>query len=573
MERLEEHPLLHAGHLAEALEVPVAQDRVADGPERREDQVDEAGSPAGGAHVRRPRVEVDQVVDDRSRRPDRLAPGVRGVPDQLVGVLAVRQARDAHLVELHPGVRGGKLAGEPLQRRDAQRARALTRRVHVVGQHDLLGRVARQERHLARRQRGAEAGDHVLEAGLVGHERVRVALHDHRDPGLADGGLRAVQRIERPALVEQRGGGRVEVLGTVGVRDRAGRAPRPGRGLCAVRELGGLSGGLGGAHRRRTGCGVTCPRRLRRGSRRRGRSWEDAAAEAGRVAGGVPDREEHPAPEAVVDTPAALAGRGEARLDQLGRADLALALQGPDQGIPVRRREAELGALDRLVGEATAAEVGKRRRARLAVEEDRVVEGERRVQHVVEALAMGILARRPLVDLHPGALGQPPERLRERDPIPAHDERKDVTALATAEAMPGFAPGRHDEARRLLPVERAETLERRAGLLELDRLADDVDDGQLALDFRSDPDGQPASSNADGDAQLGPCQRAPCAGHRNGVSSLDTPVFRADDAPGPRGLSRGLSIPLGSTGQGARMMQHVGAEARSSRPGAGASRP
>ena len=37
------------------------------------------------------------------------------------------------------------------------------------------------------------------------------------------------------------------------------------------------------------------------------------------------------------------------------------------------------------------------------------------------------------------------------------------------------------------------------------------------------------------------------AGHRNGVSSLDTPVFRADDALDARRLSRGLSIPLGST--------------------------
>ena len=36
VERLQEHALLHAGYLPEALEVPVAQDRVADGPQRRE---------------------------------------------------------------------------------------------------------------------------------------------------------------------------------------------------------------------------------------------------------------------------------------------------------------------------------------------------------------------------------------------------------------------------------------------------------------------------------------------------------------------------------------------------------
>ena len=42
----------------------------------------------------------------------------------------------------------------------------------------------------------------------------------------------------------------------------------------------------------------------------------------------------------------------------------------------------------------------------------------------------------------------------------------------------------------LLAVERAQALVGRAGLLERDRLADDVDDGELVLDFGSDADGQ-----------------------------------------------------------------------------------
>src|SRR5450759_4615832 len=125
---------------------------------------------------------------------------------------------------------------------------------------------------------------------------------------------------------------------------------------------------------------------------RRQRRRQDAAAETGGVAGRVADREEDPAPEAVVDAPAAPAGHGEAHFGQLGGADLALALQRPDQGIPVGRGEAKLGALDRLVREAPATQVGERRRAGLAVQEDRVVEGERRVQHLVEPLAARILA-------------------------------------------------------------------------------------------------------------------------------------------------------------------------------------
>ncbi len=214
--------------------------------------------------------------------------------------------------------------------------------------------------------------------------------------------------------------------------------------------------------------------------------------EAGGVARGVPDREEDAAAEAIVDAAAAPAGRGQAHLDELGRADLALALQRADQGVPVGWREPELGSLDRFVGEAAAVEVGQRGGAGLAAHEDRVVEGERRVEHLVETLAVGILARCPLVDLHPGTLRQAPERLGEGDPVPAHHEREDVPALAAAEAVPRLPRGRDDEAGRLLRVERAEALERGAGFPELHGLPDDVDDRELALDFRGDPDGQPA---------------------------------------------------------------------------------
>src|SRR5450756_881209 len=167
-------------------------------------------------------------------------------------------------------------AGELLQGGDAQRAGALPRRVHVVGKHDLLRGVAREERNLAR------------------HERVRIPLHDHGDPRLADGGLRAVQRVERPALVEERRRRGVEVLRAVRVRGGLAGAggPRPGGGL---RPGDGPIGGF-----RRGGV-----RRVRGGRRRR---RQDAAAEAGGVAGRVADREEDPAPEAVVDAPAAPAG-------------------------------------------------------------------------------------------------------------------------------------------------------------------------------------------------------------------------------------------------------------------------
>ena len=55
----------------------------------------------------------------------------------------------------------------------------LAGRIDVVGEHDPLG-VAGEQRDLPGRQRGAERGDDVVEAGLVGHQRVGVALDDDR---------------------------------------------------------------------------------------------------------------------------------------------------------------------------------------------------------------------------------------------------------------------------------------------------------------------------------------------------------------------------------------------------------
>ena len=122
----------------------------------------------------------------RLGRADLLAPAVGRLADDLVGVLAVGQAHDADVVELDAGV--VRAASWPMSASsavDAERAGLLARRVDVVGERDPL-RVAGEQRDLARRERGAEAGDDVVEAGLVGHQRVGVALDDHGLAGLAD---------------------------------------------------------------------------------------------------------------------------------------------------------------------------------------------------------------------------------------------------------------------------------------------------------------------------------------------------------------------------------------------------
>ena len=99
---------------------------------------------------------------------------------------------------------------------------------------------------------------------------------------------------------------------------------------------------------------------------------------------------------------------------------------------------------------------------------------------------------RPLVELHAGSRRQGLERLRERHAVALHDEAEDVAAEPAAEALPALAGGRDDEARGLLAVERAQALERRARLLERDRLPDHVRDLEPTLHFSGDTDGRAA---------------------------------------------------------------------------------
>ena len=204
----------------------------------------------------------------------------------------------------------------------------------------------------------------------------------------------------------------------------------------------------------------------------------------------VPDREDHALAEPVVHAAAALAGAREADLEQLRRVDLALRRELARELVPARGRPAQLVLLDRLVGEAPVVEVGERRLARLRLRQDRVVEGDRGLHHLAQPRVAGVLALRPLVDLDARATGERLERLRERDGVTLHDEREDVAVQAAAEAVPGVARGRHDEARGLLAVERAQSLEGRASLLQLDRLPHHVGDGEPALDLGNDADGQ-----------------------------------------------------------------------------------
>ena len=143
--------------------------------------------------------------------------------------------------------------------------------------------------------------------------------------------------------------------------------------------------------------------------------------------------------ELVVDAAAtALPRRGEADLDELVGADVALGAERAGHLVPAARRPAELVGLDGLVGEAAAVQVVERRLAGVRAGQDRVVEGDRAVEHAAQARLVGILALGALVDLDAGALGERPERLRERDAVALHDEAEDVASQSAPEAVPAF---------------------------------------------------------------------------------------------------------------------------------------
>ena len=57
-----------------------------------------------------------------------------------------------------------------------------------------------------------------------------------------------------------------------------------------------------------------------------------------------------------------------------------------------------------------------------------MVEGDRAIEDAPQPGLVGVLALGPFVDLDAGALGERPERLRERDAVALHDEAEDVAS-------------------------------------------------------------------------------------------------------------------------------------------------
>ena len=112
------------------------------------------------------------------------------------------------------------------------------------------------------------------------------------------------------------------------------------------------------------------------------------------------------------------------------------------------------------------------------------------VEDLAETGLVRVLTLGPLIDLDAGLRGQLAERLRERQAVALHDEAEDVATEPAPEALPALAHGSDHERGCLLTVERAQPLEGCPRLLQRDRLANHVDDRQLALDFGCNADCQ-----------------------------------------------------------------------------------
>ena len=434
---VEDNPLADAQPATEQVGVMGLRHGVAQLAQHRGDAVDHLALAARLGQVGRRQQRVDHIVDQRSGGVDQAGPGGRITAQQAIRVLAGRQRHNAH-VGAQPALEADEVAAERHGRRlvgqrPAHRLDAAQRR-HPAGgvgveRQDEPARQRLQQADLRLGQRGPHRGDDVGVAALVGHQRVDVALDQHDLVGPLDRRRGDIDAVEDRALVEDRVLGAVEVLGH------------------------------GGAQR--------------------------APAEAEHAALAVADREDQPGAEAIVDPAAVSLLAQQPGFDGDGVRDLALP-QVVVQRLPGVGREAEAEDLDARLVDAALRQQRAAGFAGARLEQDVVEEGRRGRRRVVELLAVGIderLAGSALGQLDAGPGRQPPQGVRELQPLGLHDEGKGVAALAAAEAVEALRLGEDDEGGRLLLVEGAARLVAAPGPLQRRMAVDQLDD----VDALADP--------------------------------------------------------------------------------------
>ena len=339
------------------------------------------------------------------------------------------EALDLALAEHVGGVLPGRHGGNPqthlpapghslgAQHRVAPGSVGVEREDHLVG-------VRGQNRQLVRRDRGTHDRHRLLDPRLVRRQHVGVPLHHHRAPPLCDRRPRAVDPVERSALVVELAVGRVQVL-----RLRVGR--------------------------------------------------ERPRAEALDPPAGIPHREGDPRPEAVVvpalppllDEPGGLKLRdGEPRLLPPGK-----------NLIPRARREADAEGVEDLRAEPSALQVLPRLRRLRRAAQERGVEVRGAIEHVAQARPalprlLGLRVRPLALDLDAVPLRERLHGLREGQSLLLLDELDRVSTDPAAEAVVHALLGIDRERRRALVVERTEAHERRPAAPQLRVRRDDLDE-------------------------------------------------------------------------------------------------
>ena len=289
------------------------------------------------------------------------------------------------------------------------------RRVAVVQQRGRRREPPQQPRLLGR-ERGAERRHHLLHAGKHQPEDVEVPLDQDDGLGLSDGGLRLMQVVELPSLVEDRRLGGVEVLGLA-------RSEQP-------------------------------------------------PAEPDDPAAQVVDREQQAVPEPRNHL-AVVAHGAQAGLEH-HRLLPAQLLHRREEALPGRREAEPVLARD-VQGDLSSLEVLSGIRAIGRLEEpagEPVLRHRDRLEERLPGVGAG--ARRAFGNHDPSAACRFAHRRRVVHSEPLHQPGEDVARCVTDEAVVAVLLGDHGEVAVGAAVERTRAPVIGAGALELDRLPDEA---------------------------------------------------------------------------------------------------
>ena len=167
-------------------------------------------------------------------------------------------------------------------------------------------------------------------------------------------------------------------------------------------------------------------------------------------------------------------------------ADLAQLAQ---QRVARTGRVAQLEGSHHLVGQPAVVQVGARQRPFLGLQQllgkeaHRVLVQLHQQRPQLRGLCFFRRARAPLRQRHPDLVGHRPQRLREGEFVDLHHKLEDVAAHAAAEAVVELLDRMDGKRGGLLRVERAQTHEVLACLLQAHVVAHNADYVRLLLDL------------------------------------------------------------------------------------------